>query len=195
VASVVDLAHAFGLTTVAEGVETAAQLRVLKELGCEQAQGYYWCPAVAADEAVTWICAEAARHPQAADAPLQAGATRVLVVEDEDGVRALLTELLDGEPGFAVVGAARDGREAIALARHHQPDIVLLDLAMPGIGGLEALPLLRAVSPGAKVVVLSGLDPADVEQRTRAEGAAGYLVKGSDLSNLPRFLDAIALQG
>jgi DNA-binding NarL/FixJ family response regulator len=71
---------------------------------------------------------------------------------------------------------------------------VLLDLAMPGIGGLEALPLLRAVSPRAKVVVLSGLDPAEVEQRARDEGAAGYLVKGSDLSNLPRFLAAIAAE-
>jgi diguanylate cyclase (GGDEF)-like protein/PAS domain S-box-containing protein len=195
VAGVVDLAHAFGLTTVAEGVETTDQLRVLKELGCEQAQGYFWCPAVPGDEAVAWIRAEAVRHPQPLAPRVEDAATRVLVVEDEDGIRALLTELLDGEERFTVVGAARDGREAIALARHHQPDIVLLDLAMPGIGGLEALPLLRAVSPGAKVVVLSGLDAPEVEQRTQAEGAAGYLVKGSDLSNLPRFLDAIALRG
>ena len=195
VAGVVDLAHAFGLTTVAEGVETPAQLRVLRELGCEQAQGYYWSPALPAPEVLDWIVAEARRHPAPVESPPEeAAATRVLVVEDEDGIRALLTELIGGEPGFTVVGAARDGREAIALARHHQPDVVLLDLAMPGIGGLEALPLLRAVSPEARVVVLSGLDPDEVEQRTRDEGAAGYLVKGTDLSNLPRFLEAIVAE-
>jgi diguanylate cyclase (GGDEF)-like protein/PAS domain S-box-containing protein len=194
VAGVVDLAHAFGLTTVAEGVETSAQLAVLRELGCEQAQGYYWSAALAADEALAWIRSEAQRNPVSDEVVPEVGATRVLVVEDEDHIRALLTELIGGEPGFAVVGAARDGREAIALARHHQPDVVLLDLAMPGIGGLEALPLLRAVSPGAKVVVLSGLDPDEVEQRTRAEGAAGYLVKGTDLANLPRFLEAIVAE-
>ena len=190
VAGVVDLAHAFGLTTVAEGVETADQLRVLKELGCEQAQGYWWSPALPADEALEWIRAAMAEQPAVAE-PAVTDETRVLVVEDEAGVRALLTELIGGEHGFSVVGAARDGREAIALARHHQPDVVLLDLAMPGIGGLEALPLLRAVSPKAKIVVLSGLDAAEVEQRSRDDGAAGYLVKGTDLSNLTRFLDAI----
>jgi diguanylate cyclase (GGDEF)-like protein/PAS domain S-box-containing protein len=192
VAGVVDLAHAFGLTTVAEGVETPAQLRVLRELGCEQAQGYYWSAALPADEALAWIRDEAHRHPAIDETATEPDATRVLVVEDEDGVRALLTELIGGEPGFTIVGAARDGREAIALARHHQPDIVVLDLAMPGIGGLEALPLLRAVSPSAKVVVLSGLDPDEVEQRTREEGAAGYVVKGTDLTNLPKLLEAIA---
>jgi diguanylate cyclase (GGDEF)-like protein/PAS domain S-box-containing protein len=189
VAGVIDLAHAFGLTTVAEGVETPKQLATLRALGCEQAQGYYWSPPISGPDALAWILAARGEHlmPEA----LPHTSTRVLVVEDEEPIRQLLCITLEEAPGFSVVGEAGDGREAIALARHHQPDIVILDLAMPGIGGLEALPLLRAVSPHAKVVVLSGLDAGSIEARARAEGAAGYLVKSGDLVELPRYLEGL----
>jgi CheY-like chemotaxis protein len=185
VAGVVDLAHAFGLTTIAEGVETAEQLDALKQLGCEQAQGYLWSGALPGPEALAWIADRARPVPP----PLLGDRGRtVLVVDDDTATRQLVAELLDDEPDLHVVGQAGDGREAVALARHHQPDLIVLDLAMPGIGGLEALPLLRAVSPGATVVVLSASDEPALEDRARAEGAAAYVVKGLDLARLPHLL-------
>lgn len=184
VAGVIDLAHAFGLTTVAEGVETEAQLAVLRALGCEQAQGYLWSPPVPGPEALQWIIDWDALDPAPRSRPAQDGETTVLVVEDERSVRQLISDVFGHETGFCVVGEAADGRQAIALARHHQPDLIVLDLAMPSMGGLEALPLLLAVSPRAKVVVMSGLDATEVEQAARAEGAAGYVIKGTDLADL-----------
>jgi diguanylate cyclase (GGDEF)-like protein/PAS domain S-box-containing protein len=186
VAGVIDLAHAFGLTTVAEGVETVEQLSALRSLGCEQAQGYLWSPPIPGAEALDWIRAwndtDAAPRRRAA----AAGEASVLVVEDERSVRQVIVDVFEAEEAFCVVGEAGDGRQAIALARHHQPDIIVLDLAMPGMGGLEALPLLLAVSPNASVIVVSGLDAAEVESAALIDGAAGYVVKGSDLNDLIR---------
>jgi two-component system, NarL family, invasion response regulator UvrY len=102
---------------------------------------------------------------------------RVLVVDDDRRLRTLYTLLLEDHPDYELVAAAPDGREAIALARHHQPDLVLLDLAMPGVGGLEALPLIRAVAPEADVVVVSGLEPADVESEALSRGARAFVSK------------------
>lgn len=117
---------------------------------------------------------------------------RVLLVDDQASTRDLVRWTLEDDQRFRVVGEAPDGREAVALARHHQPDLVLLDLAMPGVGGLEALPLLRAVAPQARIVVFSSLDPADVADRALSQGAAGYLCKGGEpdrlLDDLQRIL-------
>jgi EAL domain-containing protein (putative c-di-GMP-specific phosphodiesterase class I)/CheY-like chemotaxis protein len=187
VAGVIDLAHAFGHTTDAEGVETEAQLRVLRALGCEHAQGYLWSPPVPGPEALRWILASAVeeRPDRSSGAgPLRGGDTTVLVVDDERSVRQLISAVFSSEGGFGVVGEASDGRQAIALARHHQPDLIVLDLAMPSLGGLETLPLLRAVAPRAQVIVMSGLDATEVEAAARAEGAAGYVVKSPDLHEL-----------
>jgi two-component system nitrate/nitrite response regulator NarL len=81
-------------------------------------------------------------------------AVRVLVVDDHPLTRAALSGLLE-QSAFSVVGEAADGREAIDRARELQPDLVLLDLSMPGLDGLEALPRLRAAAPDSEVVVLT----------------------------------------
>ena len=107
-------------------------------------------------------------------------ATRVLLVDDEVSMRNLLRLTLENDQQFCVVGEAPNGREAVALALEHQPDLILLDLAMPGVGGLEALPRIRAVAPQAQVVILSGLDPADAADQLRGQGAIAYLCKGAD---------------
>ncbi|MGH9266760.1 MAG: EAL domain-containing protein, partial [Acidimicrobiales bacterium] len=145
VASIVDLAHAFGLTTVAEGVESAEQLASLRALGCEQAQGNYLSRPLSSKDAAAWIRSEFAKTAASRAATgLPSGAKRVLLVDDDRDLRTLFRLVLEDHGGFDVVGEATDGREAVALARHFQPDVVLLDLAMPGLGGLEALPLLQA---------------------------------------------------
>jgi EAL domain-containing protein (putative c-di-GMP-specific phosphodiesterase class I) len=195
VASVIDLAHAFGLTTTAEGVETAEQLAQLRALGCEQGQGYLWSRPLPAEAAGQWIAAHS--HPRHPDLPVPSptgSRHRVLLVEDDPSLRRLTRLVLD-EGDFEVVGEASDGREAVALARRLRPDVVLLDLAMPGIGGLEALPMIRAVAPEAKVVVLSGLEPASYADATRRQGAAAYCTKGGDPTLLPEMLGALLTPG
>ncbi|HVL03206.1 MAG TPA: EAL domain-containing protein, partial [Acidimicrobiales bacterium] len=192
VAGIIDLAHAFGLTTVAEGVETAEQVAQLHALGCRLAQGYHFSgplpPAQAAEWIMTWEPPPTKTMTAADPTANVPDRTRVLLVDDQARMRDLVRLTFELEPLFDLVGEASDGREAVALARHHQPDLVLLDLAMPGVGGLEALPLIRAVAPQARVVVLSALDPADVARTAQDEGAAGYVCKGGSPD---RFLDEL----
>jgi diguanylate cyclase (GGDEF)-like protein/PAS domain S-box-containing protein len=184
VASVIDLAHGFGLTTIAEGIETLQQLSELRSLGCELGQGYLWSRPMTAPVASAWMAnrpAPSLSPPSTVLWPVRSGRPRtVLLVEDDRHLRGLLKLIFEGEEDFLVIGETDDGREAVALARHHRPDLVLLDLAMPGMGGLEALPLIRAVAPGTTVVVLSGLDAPDRIELTKRKGAAAYLVKGGD---------------
>ena len=173
VAAVVGLARALGLATVAEGVETADQAARLLELGCDQAQGYLWSPAVPADELADLLD----RTPIS----LSPARARVLIVDDEPVVRDLLRLALELEGGFTVVAEASDGRQGIDLAREHQPDLVLLDLLMPGMGGLEAVGQMARVAPNAKVVVLTAIDRSSVAPDTIAN-LAGFYEKTSDLS-------------
>jgi CheY-like chemotaxis protein len=186
VAGIIDLAHAFGLVTVAEGIETAEQLAALQQLGCAEAQGYLLSAPMRTEDATGWL--ERAQVRSVATADRQGrpdgGPRRVLVVEDDRGLRTLTCHVLDDLDGYEVAAAASDGREAIALARHHQPDLLLLDLAMPGIGGLEALPLLRAVAPRADIVIVSGVEPGDVEREALARGAIGFIQKGLEPDRL-----------
>lgn len=178
VAGVIDVAHAFGLTTIAEGAETREQIAQLELLGCEQAQGYYWSEPLAPDAMSRWL--ETARTSQGATDKGPVSNARVLIVDDDSAARRLERLILDTASGFDVVAEAEDGRQAVALARHHQPDLVLLDLAMPGLGGLEALPLITAVAPRARVVVLSALEGRERASMAYANGAAGYIEKGGD---------------
>jgi len=192
VASVVDLAHAFGLTTIAEGVETLEQLDELRTIGCEQGQGYLWSRPLPAEAATSWLAqhtvprwaAMTDGQPSTTAGPWPgagradgAGYRRVLVVDDDRTYRQMLRLIVEGGSSYRVVGEAQDGREAITLARNLSPDVILLDLAMPGMGGLEALPLLLAVVPLARVVVLSSLEPAYLMEQAGGQGAAAFCTK------------------
>lgn len=107
------------------------------------------------------------------------GAIRVLVVDDTADLRLLLRMALGSEDDIDVVGEAGDGQEAVEEARRHRPDVMLLDLAMPVMDGLEALPLVRAVSPGTQVVILSGFEATSMAAAASAAGAAAYVQKGA----------------
>jgi len=108
------------------------------------------------------------------------GALGVLVCDDNAAMRALLNVIVGGSPGLAVVGEAADGNEAIAAATRLQPDVILLDLAMPNRSGLEALAELRYVAPAAQIVVLSGFALTAAAEEVFALGAAAYLEKGAN---------------
>lgn len=112
---------------------------------------------------------------------------RVLLVDDVDDVRRLVRIALRFHGGFEVVGEARAGAEAVALAVEHQPDVVLLDLGLPDIAGREVLTRLREVAPLAKVVIFTGADPED--PGFYEQNAAGYVRKDSELDYLVGLLD------
>jgi DNA-binding NarL/FixJ family response regulator len=106
-------------------------------------------------------------------------AIRVLVVDDHAVVREGLRSFLDLQDGIEIAGEAGDGREAVEAAERLQPDVVLMDLVMPGVDGLEAMRLLRARVPDARVIVLTSfLDDDKLLPALRA-GAAGYLLKNA----------------
>lgn len=107
---------------------------------------------------------------------------RILVVDDVADIRLLLRLALDGDARFQVVGEARDGAEAITAVAQLRPDVVLLDLAMPVMDGLEALPEIHARSPESKIVVLSGFNAREMSTEALRLGASSYLEKG-DLAN------------
>jgi DNA-binding NarL/FixJ family response regulator len=120
---------------------------------------------------------------------------RVLIADDHtlvrDGVRALLATAGDIE----VVGEAADGREAVARAQALRPDVVLMDIAMPGLGGLEAVPLLKKEAPNAKVLILTQYEHADYVRRFLKLGVAGYVLKKAAGAELITAIRAAARGG
>ncbi len=101
----------------------------------------------------------------------------VLIADDNTLFREGLRMLLAQEPAISVVGEAPDGLQAIRLAEALQPDILLLDIRMPGLGGIEALPRIREKSPGTKVLILSGFSEGELMIQALQLGAKGYLSK------------------
>jgi diguanylate cyclase (GGDEF)-like protein len=174
VAGVVGLARALGLLAVAEGVETPEQAARLHELGCALAQGYHWSEPLTARQTGQWLKAHYGRSGRAK------GMTRVLIVDDDARLRQAVGLALQFDGGFEVVAEAGDGRTGIEQAGLHQPDLVLLDLAMPGMGGLQALPHILRAAPATRVVVFTALEPEAVPNGAMP-GMAGYLGKDLDL--------------
>ncbi|MDQ3778362.1 MAG: response regulator transcription factor [Actinomycetota bacterium] len=112
---------------------------------------------------------------------------RMLIVDDHPLTRDGLAALLAGN-GFEIVGVAAGGRESIDLARELQPDVILLDLSMPDLDGLTALPALRTVAPDCEVVVLTASGDEDNLLAAIRAGAAGYLLKTEPPERLVDFL-------
>jgi EAL domain-containing protein (putative c-di-GMP-specific phosphodiesterase class I) len=188
VAAVIELARAMGASTVAEGVETVDQLLELKQLGCHQAQGYYWSPPHTPHAFEGWLAETAA----AGGAGRRAGwTTTVLIADDRRESRTAVRLALELAGGFEIVAEASDGHTAVELAKQHRPELVILDLAMPVLGGLDALPQIVAACPGATVAILSAVDAADAASAARSAGAAGYFEKGLDLDRLAAQLRAL----
>jgi DNA-binding NarL/FixJ family response regulator len=104
-------------------------------------------------------------------------AIRILVTDDHAVLRAGLTALLNAEPDLTVVGEAADGSECLRVAQATQPDVILLDINMPGMNGLEVLPLLRQSAPQSRVLVLTMHDDTTYLRQVLRAGGAGYVLK------------------
>ena len=118
-------------------------------------------------------------------------AERILLVDDHPLTRSALAGLLE-QHGFDVVGEASDGEEAIDSAERLRPDLVLLDLSMPGVDGLTALPRLREAAPDCEVVVLTASGTEENLLGAIRGGAAGYLLKSEPPERIVDFLRGVA---
>ena len=116
-------------------------------------------------------------------------AFRTLIVEDHEGLRALLRSLLENETQCVVVGEASDGLQAVQRAQELQPDLILLDLALPKLNGMEAGRRICKISPQSKIVFLSQ-NPAPEIVESALRIGAGYLLK-SDAKELPAAVHAV----
>jgi DNA-binding NarL/FixJ family response regulator len=104
---------------------------------------------------------------------------RILIADDHDLIRNGLRQLIRTQADMEVAGEAVDGVEALEKARHLHPDVILLDIAMPRMNGLEAAPLIRDVSPKSRIVILSMYEKEAYAREARAAGVCGYVLKGS----------------
>jgi DNA-binding NarL/FixJ family response regulator len=116
---------------------------------------------------------------------------RVLLADDHTLVRAGIRALLEKLPGVAVVGEAGDGREVLSLVKLHRPDVVLMDISMPGLNGLEAASRMAAEFPDVKVIILSMHNNEEYVWRALKAGAAGYLLKKAATAELETALQRV----
>jgi DNA-binding NarL/FixJ family response regulator len=119
-------------------------------------------------------------------------AVRVILADDHALVRAGIRALLEKLPGIEVVGEAANGREALDMIKKSAPNLILLDISMAELGGLEALPRIVKDFPAVKVLILSGHANEEYVLRALRSGAAGYLVKEAAAEELELAIKAIA---
>lgn len=120
---------------------------------------------------------------------------RILLADDHKIVRDGLRLLIDGQPDMLVVGEAADGHEALVQARSLKPDVVVMDLSMPRLNGLQATAMLKAELPQVKVVALTAHEDESYLSQLCSAGAAGFVLKRSAGDELIRAIDAVAKGG
>jgi two-component system response regulator NreC len=117
---------------------------------------------------------------------------RILLADDHGVMRAGLRAMLEAEPGVEVVAEAADGKEALYLAGQHQPDIVIMDIGMPGLDGIEATRRLKERSPQSKVLILSMYEEESLLREAIKAGAAGYVIKRAAEEELIAAIQAVS---
>ena len=125
---------------------------------------------------------------------MNAKAVRIILADDHTIVRQGLAKLLEGEPDLKVVGEAEDGRQAVSQVQKYTPDIVLMDIAMPNLNGIEATRQIKKISPQTKVIILSMHSHDRYINELFSLGASGYLLKNSTGTDIINAIHA-ALQG
>ena len=119
----------------------------------------------------------------------------VLICDDIEAMRNLLRIVVELDPRFHLAGEAGNGDEAVTQAQELQPDVILLDLSMPGRTGLDVLPAIRVVAPAAAVIAFSGLDESVVGEAALAAGAVLFLQKGAAPDAILAAIEGVHLGG
>jgi diguanylate cyclase (GGDEF)-like protein len=182
VAGLIALAHAMDLTPVAQGVTLDSQDAALRELGGDEVQGFRYSPP---------------RPPDALDAILAPGERtggrriRVFLCDDMTEMRDLVRVALEQEPDLEVVGEASDGEGGARGVAETHPDVILLDVSMPRVDGLEAIRRIRASSPDTAIVMLSSFEREAMAGTALELGADAYLEKRSPLSEIREALRTV----
>jgi DNA-binding NarL/FixJ family response regulator len=109
---------------------------------------------------------------------------RILIADDHSVVRRGLRALLDAAQDFAVIAEAADGEQAVQLAAEHKPDVVLLDISMPKINGVEAVRIIKRSHPRTRVLMLTIHESEEYVQQVVRAGADGYVLKNADREDL-----------
>ena len=118
-------------------------------------------------------------------------ATRILLVEDFQPYRSLVALLLKQNPGFHVVGEAEDGMQAVTQAQQLRPDVVLIDIGLPNLNGLEAARHIRSLLPLAKIIFITQVEDVDTVKEAFNVGASGYILKLDTATDLVAALTAV----
>ena len=120
---------------------------------------------------------------------------RVMVVDDHEFVRSMMCELIGGADDMQVVGEAPDGGQALPLAQETKPDVVLMDLSMPGMNGIDATRAVTTSIPDARVIVLTSSTKGQDVCDAAAAGAVGFMAKGADPDDVLEAIRAAVTQG
>jgi len=123
---------------------------------------------------------------------VQHASKRVMLVDDHTMVRKGLRALIESVPGWEVCAEAQDGLEALSIAASAQPDIIVMDLSMPRLGGIDATVQLRKLVPGVEILILTMHESDHLIDQAMKAGAHGYLLKGESGENLMEALQALA---
>jgi diguanylate cyclase (GGDEF)-like protein/PAS domain S-box-containing protein len=183
--AIISMAHSLGLKVIAEGVETEAQATFLADYGCDQIQGYYLTPPLAADDYLAWV------HRRGTPQGLAAGrdAPAVLLVDDEE-IALVLGRRALAKGGYQV-HTAKNAHEAFKLLGEHRIDVVISDHHMPGITGIEFLARVKTLFPGAARIMLSGsADPGTVGEATLRAEVSCFLPKDVNEDRLRSAVEA-----
>src|SRR5215471_20645431 len=119
---------------------------------------------------------------------------RILIADDHEVARGGIRALLESHPGWEVCGEAKDGREAVELAALSKPDVVLLDIGMPNLNGLEAARQISAASPTVAILILTMHDSDNMVREVLRAGARGFLLKSDAGRDLVSAVDALQSQ-
>jgi two-component system, NarL family, nitrate/nitrite response regulator NarL len=134
-----------------------------------------------------------AEHPNAEPSPARPRSPiRVLVADDHPAMRGALARLVEEHSGLELVGAARDGQEAMAMIVSVDPDVALLDVRMPGLDGISLLARLRAIGSPARALLISGNDDSEIAHEAISQGAAGFLSKNCEETEICQAIIAVA---
>jgi len=183
VGAVLALAHSMGADAVAEGIEDAAQAAALAGLGCALGQGHAFAAAAPAAAVEALLAQARARATER---------IRVYLCDDAPALRHLLRSFLEWGGDMEIAGEAEDGEGLTDAVRAARADVVLLDLSMPRVDGLEALADLRAAAPDLGIVVLSGFDEHRMGAKALALGADRYLEKAAGMEQVRATVRSVA---